>query len=268
MKIAVTVPVYLSSDVLLDFTKQTLESISSQDHEISIYLIVNYSLPEFYPAKENFILHESIKEFHVLDNPKGNEVGSAWNLGVKTALEAGNEFVAVMNNDLVLHHKCIDNLVAFADQHQEFVLWTASEWIDVRTLAGIKEADLSFDFDEHPHFSLFMVNQKTIDTVGWFDENLKMAYMEDNDMHIRILLSGSKAGKTNSAKFYHYGSRTIKSDDDLYDKNKRSYEDNRQYIWLKWHIDPHGKVFEPPEEIFKECYKTPFNNPNKTIKDF
>src|SRR3990172_11005222 len=143
MKVGITIPVYLSSDVLLDFTKQTLESISSQDHEISVYLIVNYSLPEFYPDKENFNLHESIKEFHVLDNPKGNEVGASWNLGIKTALEAGNEFVAVMNNDLVLHHKCIDNLVAFADQHQELVLCTASEWIDVRTLGGVKEADLN-----------------------------------------------------------------------------------------------------------------------------
>ncbi len=268
MKVAVTIPLYLSSDILFDFTKQTLDSLKSENHEIAVYLIVNYSLPEFYPKKEDFILHESIKEFHVVDNPKGNEVGAAWNLGIKMALEASNDYVMVMNNDLVLHHKCVDNLVKFAEEHQEFILWTASEWIDIRTIAGIKEADLKEDYSEHPHFSYFMVNQKTIDTVGWFDENLKMAYFEDGDYHYRILLSGNKAAKTESAKFYHYGSRTIKVDEGLYDQNKRSYENNRQYIQLKWDVDPHGKVFEPPEEVLKVCYKHPFNNQNKSIKDW
>lgn len=267
MKISVIIPAYLSSDILLDFTKQTLESIQSKNHEISVYLIVTHAEPQYYPSKDDFNLHESIKEFHVLDNPKGNEVGAAWNFGIKTALEAGNEYVMVMNNDLILHPDCFDNLVAFATEHQEFILWSAAEWVDFRSIKTRNPVDFGTHFDEHPHFSFFMVNQKTVDTIGWFDENLKMAYMEDGDFHVRILLSGNKAARTESARFYHYGSRTIKTDDELYDKNKRSYEDNRSYIWLKWHVDFHGKVFNPPEEVLKECYKYPFNNASKSVKD-
>lgn len=268
MLIGITLPVYLSSDILLDFTKQTLESIQSKDNEINVYVVNNYSLPEFNPTKDKFNLDESIKKYEVLENDRGNSVGIAWNMGIKKALDDGCEFVMVLNNDLVLHHACVDNLVKFADIRPEFLLWTASEWIDIRTLDGIKEADINWSFDEHPHFSYFMVNQKTIDTVGWFDENLSMAYHEDGDYHYRILLSGGKAGKTAAAKFYHYGSRTIKVDDELYEKNKRTYEDNRRYIGGKWGIDFHNKVFAPPERILEEGYKYPFNNSKKTLKDW
>lgn len=266
MKIALTIPLYHSSELLSDFTRQTLESIKSENHELYIYLIVNYSLPEFYPKQEDFVLDQSIKQVTIIDNPKGNEVGAAWNLGIKIALEQGCEYVMVLNNDLVLHHSCIDNLLTFADMHPEFILWSASEWVDIRTINGIKEAEIKWDFSEHPHFSYFMVNQKTIDTVGWFDENLRMAYMEDGEMHYRIVLSGNKAGKTEAAKFYHYGSRTIKVDDDLFDKNKRSYEDNRAYILRKWNLDFHGKVFVPPESMMETGYHHPYNKDDLTWK--
>ena len=268
MKISIVIPIYHSSDVLFDFTRQTLESIKSENHELNIILVVNYSTPELYPTQDKFNLHESIKSVVVVDNPKGNQVPSAWNLGIKIGLEAGADYVAVLNNDLVLHHKCIDNLMVFADMHPEFILWSASEWIDIRTLDGIKEADITWDFSEHPHFSFFMVNQKTIDTVGWIDENLHLAYFEDADFHTRILLSGNKAGKTEAAKFYHYGSRTIKVDESLYDQNKRSYEDNRHYLEKKWGFDFHGKMFVPPEKVLELAYKTPFNKSEKTIKEW
>ena len=150
MKVAITIPIYHSSDLLLDFTKQTLESIKSENNDIYIYLINNFSKPEFYPKEEMFQLNRAVgdvggvRDFRVIDNPKGNEVGAAWNLGIKTGLEAGCDFAIVMNNDLVLHYKCIDNLVAFADTHPEFLLWTASEWIDIRTIGGIKELEHSW----------------------------------------------------------------------------------------------------------------------------
>lgn len=268
MKLSVVVPVYHSNELLADFTRQTLESINTETHFIDLFLIVNYSLPQFYPKKENYKLNSYISNAYIADNPKGNQVSSAWNEGIRQALVKGNQYVIVVNNDIVFHHKAIDNLVQFAQDHPEFLMWTASEWIDIRTLNGVKEADLENSFDTHPHFSCFMVNQKTMDTVGWFDENLQMAYHEDGEMHYRILLSGNKAGKTNLAKFYHYGSRTIKTDDKVFDVNKKTYESNRNYIRSKWNLDFHGKVFSPPEEILKVGYKHPFNNVNKTLKDW
>ncbi len=266
MRIAVVVPVYHTNELHAEFTKQTLESISTQEHILSTYVIVNYSTSELLPDPSKFNQDLHMK---VIPNPKGNCVSAAWNLGIKTALAEGNKYVIVTNNDIVWHHKGIDNLVQFAVDHPEFILWTGAEWIDVRTIGGVKEGDVGTSFDEHPHFSCFMVEQRTIDTVGWFDEHLQVAYFEDSDYHTRILLSGNKAGKTASALFYHYGSRTIHVDDELFDKNKSTYEANRNYIKSKWNVDFHGKGFHPPEEILKEpnLYKIPFNDQTKTLKD-
>jgi len=258
-KIAVVIPVYLANELHDDFTRQTLRSIHSEKYDLQNYVIINYSLPQFKPQAEDY------KHLHltVVDNPAGNHVGSAWNMGIKMGFEAGAEYVIVANNDIILHKTAIDNLVDFADSHPEFILWSAAEWQNLRTIFTVEDVEFTTDFDEHPHFSCFMVNKKTIDTVGWFDEKLHTAYFEDGEYHYRILLSGNKASKTATSRFYHYGSRSIRVDEDLFMKNRRTYEDNRKYIRSKWNTDFHGKAFDPPESVFNEegIYKHPFNNP-------
>jgi GT2 family glycosyltransferase len=264
-KVGISIPVYHSSDILYDFTKQTVESIKSKENKINLYIIVNFSYPNLYPDAKKYHLSSAIQEVKVLDNPKGNEVGASWNYGIKTGLEDGCDYVMVLNNDLILNKDCVDNLVKFAEENSDYLMWTASEWLKKETLS---QAGNDFAFSEFPNFSFFMVNQKTIDTVGWFDENLKMAYHEDGDYHYRVLLSKNKTAKTESAKFYHYRSRTIKVDEDIYDKNRRSYEDNRTYIQKKWGIDFHEKVYVPPESMINEGYKYPFNDKSKSWKDW
>ena len=202
---------------------------------------------------------------NIFVTPNENNVSKAWNKGIKLGLEWGARYVIVANSDIIMHESLIDNLVQFAERHPEFILWTASEHTDLRT---IKNAELDDNYDEHPHFSCFMVNQRLLDTVGYFDENFVPAYFEDSDFHYRILLSGNKAAKTGSAKFYHYGSRTIKLDHELERHNVITYEKNRAYLKEKWGFDPHGHVFEPPEEMLKVGYSYPFNNDTKTIKDW
>lgn len=272
MRIALVVPVYHSNEILADFTKQTLESINTETHFIDLFVVVNYSLPQFYPKRENYKLNAYINNVDIVDNPKGNQVSSAWNLGIKEALAKGNQYVIVANNDIVFHHKAIDNLVNFAETHPEFILWTASEWIDIRTLNGIKEADLEDSFDDHPHFSCFMVNRKIIDSLaekekgtkepypGYFDEDFQVGYFEDQDMAHRIARIGIEAGKTNLAKFYHYGSRTIKTDDKIFDMNKKTYEFNRSYFRSKWGYDPHSYCPKNDKERLLKSYAKPFNS--------
>ncbi|MFA5013946.1 MAG: glycosyltransferase [Actinomycetota bacterium] len=262
MKLGIVIPVYHANGLHADFTRQTVESITSKDHNLKLYLIVNYSAKGLRPTTFSTKVPMGIT---VVDNPKGNHVGTAWNMGIKMALAEGMEYVIVANNDLIFHENCVDNLVDFAQRHLRFIMWTASQWDSLRTIKTILGSSFNDSFDEHPHFSCFMVNNRLIKKVGWFDENLSVAYMEDGDMHYRIILSGNKAGKTNRAKFYHYGSRTIKVDEDLYSKNVRTYEANRDYIRRKWNTDFHQKAYHPPEMILKEkgIYKTPFDKKEK-----
>ena len=268
MNVAIVVPVYHANELHYDFTRQTIESVNLSDNiQGKIFIINNFSLPQFEPNLDSF---QSRYPQMIIKNPKGNQVGASWNLGIKMALEEGFDYVIVCNNDIIFHKNAIGNLVDFAEKHKEFILWTMAEWTDLRTIKTVDDNVFDDNFDEHPHFSCFMVNKKTMDTVGWFDENLHMAYMEDGEFHYRILLSGNKAVKVSKARFYHYGSRTISVDDDIFAINRRTYEENREYIKKKWNTDFHQKAHHPPEEILKEkdIYKFPFNDKLKGWKDW
>jgi GT2 family glycosyltransferase len=290
MKLTVIVPIYLSDPLHQEFTQTTLDSIQTK-HETNFIIINNFAKPQFQPFLKEL---NAQKNTTVLDNPKGNILAAAWNLGIRHSLpltkgelegvesdkpqtsnsnhpassiqHPTSDYCLLINNDLIFHPQAIDNLVDFAQNHPECILWTASEWPNMRTLSQATwEED---NFSPHPHFSCFMVNQHTVDTVGLFDENFEMGYFEDNDYHIRILLSGNQAGATDSSKFYHFGSRTIHVDDKLNRLSRVHYQKNRKYLESKWGIDLHGKGFSPPEAILKETYPHPFNDPQKSLKDW
>jgi GT2 family glycosyltransferase len=260
VNLSIVIPVYISDPLHLDFTRQTLESIKTK-HVYHTYLIVNYCHPKLAKSLQKLVNGNR----SLVTNPRGNILASAWNLGLKLSHEAHANYTLLLNNDLVLHPTAIDNLIKFAQKHPEFLLWSAVEHDNLRTL---KEATLEGSYSHHPHFSAFMVSQKTIATVGLFDENFRLGYFEDNDFHLRILKAGYQATATTTAKFYHYGSRTAAVDDDLRLQLKPAYQQNRAYFQTKWGIDIHGQAFNPPESILEVTYQTPFNDPEKSIKDW
>lgn len=265
-KVGIVVPIYHSKPLHKEFTDEMLSSVYSSDNEVRCYLVVNYSREDLYPREGRIGKLEVV----VIDNPKKNNVAAAWNLGIKRGITDGNDYVVVANNDIILHRQAIDNLVRFAQEHSEYILWTASEWDDYRSIRALKVDDLEDSFDEHPHFSCFMVTGSTITKLkvkeegtqepypGYFDENFEPAYFEDQDMVHRIYRLGFRAVKVNRAKFYHYGSRTIKVDDELHIKNKRTYERAREYFKKKWGYDPHGYVPIREEDRLVKSYSKPF----------
>ena len=277
MKLTLVIPVYISNGLHLDFTRQTLASIKTS-HNHDILIINNFCAPEFAADLKQLVT----RHISHVTNPKGNILASAWNLGIKLAFEGEHrhssnlraqpdarhrgrqpstkivnaelsenkpsDYCIIMNNDLILHPHCLDNLVSFGENHPEFLLWSASEWANQRTLS---KAKMTRKFSLHPHFSLFMLSPKTIEVVGYFDENFSMGYFEDNDYHTRILQAGFQAAATDSAKFYHYGSRTINVDDNLKIEGKYHYQKNREYFKKKWGVDIHGQAYDPPNAILK-----------------
>ena len=256
-KIAIIVPVYIANDLHLEFTETTIASIKTS-HEYELVLVNNFCVPEYFGK-----LTEMSK---TVIHTKENNVSASWNEGIKYAIENKFNYALVINNDIIFHPLAIDNLVKFAQEHTEYVMWTAVEHGDFRS---IKTAQPRDSFDEHPHFSCFMISPKTVELLkkkeegtkepnpGLFDKNFKPAYFEDGDMHNRILRAGLKAGKTAMSLFYHFGSRTIKVDDDLNRKNKRTYEASREYFNKKWGWDPHNNVLENNDKK-RFIYKEPF----------
>ena len=252
MKLLISIPIYFSDPLHIDFTWQTINSIQTK-HNYQILVVNNYCHPDFKPALTEIASNPKVT---VLENPTGNNLAISWNMGLKQASQDNYDAALTINNDILFHDQAIDNLIDFAAKHPEFVLWTGTEWADMRTLA---KATWDGSHGENPHFSCFLTSQATIDQIGYFDEKLQGAYFEDNDYHTRILLAGKKAAATTTSKFYHYGSRTANIDEDLRRVNKQNYQTNRKYMKRKWGLDFHGQGFNPPEDILKEIYKTPFN---------
>lgn len=261
MNLTVSIPIYLSDPLHADFTRQTIDSITTK-HSYQIQVVVNHTSDKFAPFLKQL---QELPHLTLTKNPKGNQLAAAWNLGLKQGIQNKSDYILIINNDILFHPKAIDNLVLFAQDRPEYLLWTGCEWPDMRTLS---QATWDNSFDQHPHFSCFMITTRTVDTVGYFDENLQGAYFEDNDYHTRLLLSGHKAAKTTTARFYHYGSRTANIDDRLRAINKANYQKNRKYLEKKWGLDFHGQGFHPPEAILKKVYSHPFNKPQNTLKDW
>lgn len=197
-------------------------------------------------------------------------VAASWNIGTRRAFELGCSVVLITNDDVVLSEDLPDVLAArlakSAFDNDNVVLVSGR---NVKgnpnfdhTMEGLAAMKPPADYvgeteGDSPDFSCFMINKRTIDEVGWFDENFRPAYFEDNDYHYRIHLGGFKTANMAFAPMYHVGSQTQHNS-----MNKAPvvtgpmFDANRQYYRSKWGGTPG-----------EEKFKTPFNQ-NQSFKDW
>ena len=104
-------------------------------------------------------------------------------------------------------------------------------------------------------YACFCMTSIGLISVGWFDENIYPAYLEDSDHFYRVRLSGLPATGVPDFKFVHgdgmlTGSVTINSNPQYKRANALTHARNHEYYKQKWGGDGG-----------EEKYKTPFNNP-------
>ena len=188
-----------------------------------------------------------------------------WNRGIQIAVDTYCTHILVANNDILLHPKTIDNLVDRLLKDDVVMATGVNNQgmcpnpVDIFTLT-VGE----FTETEHPDFSCFMITEQTIKKIGWFDENFNGAYVEDCDYHARIALAGEKAITFNGAPYYHYASMTIRENMHIASQIQQHHAINEDYFRRKWGRAHVGDV----PDMLQYYYKTPFNDPNKTIKDW
>lgn len=236
--VAVGIVAYVTCSLHEFFLKETIESVLSA-YSNSVILI--------YPNRVDLRLG-NFEKFYLQRVEKEVSVAKAWNTLIEEGLRKA-DYVLILNSDVILRQDSISNLLKFAEEHKEAIMWTMAEAPDRRKL---ESQELSVNFDEHPHFSAFMVDKRLFEKVGKFDENFEMAYMEDLDMHLRILLAGEKALKTASALFYHYGSRTIACDLEVKARSDYYHARNRDYFKRKWGVDGWQKSANEIYKLLKE----------------
>jgi len=229
----------------LEFTKQMLPTIQTKEpyHLIIIDNGSTDGTKEFFNSGNKRLL---IDYFYFKEN-KG--CSASWNFGIKKAIrEFDSKYFFIPNNDILLNPETIDVLLEEIKQ-KDVVLATATN------MAGKTSSPEEFSgllppvkrqISEAPEFSCFMLNLEAIEKVGYFDEKFYPAYFEDNDYHYRIKLAGLKAIKTNQALYFHFGSRTIKSSEDIRRQSNLGYTLNREYYREKWGGLPGHETLKRP----------------------
>ncbi len=111
-------------------------------------------------------------------------------------------------------------------------------------------------------FSAFVITPLALETIGFFDENIYPAYLEDCDYHYRAKLAGFQCENVPNLGLLHgelvdgkiQGSRAIGSDVKMLRENGRTHQGNFDYYRQKW-----GGING------EEIYIYPFNDPHNKL---
>ena len=239
------------------YTTQMVSSIRTS-HSFHLIIIDNNS-------KDGTSAWCAEQGIECIRNEPGKGVSASWNQGIRRALEDPEcEYIFVPNNDVVFHPKTIDNLIRFIDK-TGYAMATCSNrngYIALDQLKDENPPDFSEEDlrpitnwrEEGPDFSGFMITPRTVEKVGYFDENIK-AFMEDNDFHYRLWLAGEHARRISTAPYFHYGSMTMAENPGLGVSTAQSMP----YFIEKW-----GSV--PEVCMDGGAWKNPYNDSTKNYK--
>lgn len=202
------------------------------------------------PKTKSFLKYlEKRKNTKVLYNDINIGCPASWNLGIKTCFQyMFVERVLVLNNDVILHPECIDRLIEKQKETAHPIITgrdVAAECATPTEVRALKIPDREFVVDE-PEFSCFMVSRFGFRDIGSFDEKFFPAYFEDNDYHYRARLQKKRMVKLNTAMYYHFGSRTIRSSAEMQDIVNAYYLQNEQYFVEKWGGKPGSEKYKEP----------------------
>lgn len=254
MSIAVIMPVVLQNPATLQMTLNTLASVRA-DMPIpwSLGLLCN-RLHVCTAAELEQYVRGVLGEWPGLEIVVDRErtVAGAWNEGARRAIAGGASRIILMANDARPLPGCFKALLAY--DVPDVALWSAcQEPLASQPGAATDGAD----------FSLFMVRPETFARHGWFDENYRPAYFEDNDMYARVILGGEHCRVIHDAKFTHVsgGSQTIRLDAEMAHHVQHWFQSNADYFRRKWGRMPANTE----EEIRTTYYQTPFNVPGRPL---
>jgi len=243
----------------LKYSKQTLDSIKTK-HPYEIIFVDNGSTD----GTKNWL---KTQDFTKIIDPQVSGLAAVWNLGIVEARLKGCSMFLILNNDIILSPDSIDNLAKKLLTRKYVMVTGVNQQEGCAQPEDMLLKNTEYVEDEpdnyHPDFSCFMIDDNTIQKVGWFDENFIVAYFEDSDYHARIALAGEKAVSTISAIYYHFASKTIQGNPQLKKIITQAFEHNDKYFEEKW---GHKNVGDVPDMI-KKYNKNPFGNPKKDYKN-
>lgn len=238
-------PVLILTRNNLELTKRCVESVRRQDIPTTINIIDNGSIDGTvdWLKSTDYASHEGNYDSACVAFTANRGVSHGWNVGLsiafdKTAFEPA-EYVLVINNDTVLPPWFYRELLG---HEVPFVTGLAQS-----EMAEIAAPKTPAPLDPHPDFSAFLMRREAWETVGPFDERMKL-YASDCDWHVRAHRKGITLWKA-STSYYHERSSTMRlaSEADRQEIQKQANEDRAFFRSL------YGRIPGDPnyDELFR-----------------
>jgi GT2 family glycosyltransferase len=211
--------------------------------ESALFLINNGSIDG---TRDFCIAMANLPNVYFLDLPDNVGVANSWNCGLDMAFtELNCKTCLILNNDILLKKQTIPMIIEDL-KNPNVALISANnimgKCVNEDEFFSLPEAE-GYSYEETPDFSCFGINKKCFEKVGYFDGDIYPAYFEDNDYHYRINLKGLKAYKNLCNVYWHYGSRTLKTDPDVAEWLRYCYVLNKKYYFDKWGGEPGNETY-------------------------
>jgi O-antigen biosynthesis protein len=223
----VTLYIGVPSISLLKYLRPMAESIVSK-HPWKLLVVDNASTDGTYEWATS-------AGFECIRNPENYGAARSWNQIITWGRSHDDcDAIYILNNDIILHRDTIDRIAeTITVNHKD-----AATGCDIGHELQCMPIDSILAeprYNTSMNFSCFALSPSTIDRVGLFDENFKIAYFEDNDYHHRLMNLGLDGVCDTWAPFVHFASRTIREN---IVSNAVAFDQNKAYFMSKYGFLP------------------------------
>jgi GT2 family glycosyltransferase len=200
---------YNSNGVLEDFFR----SLSIQTYtDYHLYLIDNSSSPETEALVARLAGESAIPAYTHLQNDGNFGVAKGNNQGIKLSLDAGSDYVLLLNNDIeFVNPQLLEDMMERAVTHGEDVIIPKIMFHGTRTIQSAGGTFINFKgtsnsvgyghpdgdpYNEPKYYQyaptcFMLVSRKVFDEIGFMDEKY-FVYYDDNDFTYRVSRAGFK----------------------------------------------------------------------------
>ena len=203
------------------------QCIESINQNIPIIVVENSNDQKF---KEN--LESKYDNLKCILSGSNLGMGAGNNIGIRYAQ---TEYVLILNPDVTLESKTLDELYLASKQLKEFtILSPINSDLRFPNYKGKKirkNNDFPFKVDYVDGFSM-LLNKNKFDTDIYFDENFFL-YLENNDLCIKVNRDGGSVFIVPTSKINHEGSKAV---DPKY-KHEVELSRNWHWIWSKFYFN-------------------------------
>lgn len=213
MKYSVIILMFHRNQELVDMAKRCVQSVMDNKPEDTEIIIVDNgsTMGAEWPMADTYIRV-----------PQQRGCAGGWNLGINVAR---GKYINILGDDTIVEKGWLDKMSAMFELPQAGITNVHVEHLP--KYEGIMENYRWFSY------ACFMLQRKTIDRIGLFDEQYFPVNYEDCDYTTRILKAGMKLYVDYSMTIKHLEGQTSKAED-----IKKGFDANKQRFINKWGFDP------------------------------